>query len=71
MVLDYRDTIPAERSFNFLANIPLEEYGPCLQIKGDNSESHKHLEDITDGFSISAIKVQFVSSMFLLNFIVV
>lgn len=51
-----RNPIPADRSINFLAHIPLEEYGPCLQVKGDDQESQKELENVTDGFSVSAIK---------------
>ncbi|XP_062569587.1 vezatin-like [Saccostrea cucullata] len=48
--------LPADHSINFLAHIPLEEYGPCLQVEGDNSVSRSRLEEVTDGFSISAIK---------------
>lgn len=51
-----RNPISADRTINFLAHIPLEEYGPCLQVKGDNPESQKELENVTDGFSVSAIK---------------
>ncbi|XP_061186315.1 vezatin-like [Saccostrea echinata] len=48
--------LPVDSSINFLAHIPLEEYGPCLQVEGDNSVSLARLEEVTDGFSISAIK---------------
>lgn len=52
-----RSPISADKSINFLAHISLEEYGPCLQVKGDSQESQKELENVTDGFSVSAIKV--------------
>ncbi|XP_055999672.1 vezatin-like isoform X2 [Ostrea edulis] len=48
--------LSVDRSVNFLAHLSLEEYGPCLQVKGENSDSQKHLEEVTDGFSVSAIK---------------
>ncbi|XP_062575200.1 vezatin-like [Saccostrea cucullata] len=48
--------LPADHSINFLAHIPLEEYGPCLQVEGDSSGTLSRLEEVTDGFSISAIK---------------
>lgn len=53
----YRHPLSVDRSVNFLAHLSLEEYGPCLQVKGENSDSQKHLEEVTDGFSVSAIKV--------------
>ena len=46
-----------EGTQSYLAFVLLEDYGPCLQIDGDSPESAEKLYDVTDGFSVAALKV--------------
>lgn len=42
-----------------LALIPIEEYGPCLQVNGENSNDETELKHLTDNYSLSALKAMF------------
>ncbi|XP_069141218.1 vezatin-like isoform X3 [Argopecten irradians] len=43
-------------ALNYLAQVPVEEYGPCVQTNGKGEEGKSHLYDITDGFSVASLK---------------
>ncbi|XP_060063827.1 vezatin-like isoform X2 [Ylistrum balloti] len=43
-------------ALNYLAQVPVKEYGPCVQTDGDGEEGRSHLYNITDGFSVASLK---------------
>ncbi|XP_033746474.1 vezatin-like isoform X2 [Pecten maximus] len=43
-------------SLNYLAQVPVHEYGPCVQTDGEGEEGKSQLYDITDGFSVASLK---------------
>ncbi|OWF53233.1 vezatin-like [Mizuhopecten yessoensis] len=43
-------------ALNYLAQVPVGEYGPCVQTDGEDEEGRSHLYNITDGFSVASLK---------------
>lgn len=41
---------------NYLANLPLEQYGPFILLRGPEKE--EELKEVTDNYSLSALKVR-------------
>lgn len=47
-----------DKASTYLAHIPLEDYGPSLQLSEENNDN---LSKLTDDFSVTALKVIFLT----------
>ncbi|ESO95701.1 hypothetical protein LOTGIDRAFT_231921 [Lottia gigantea] len=56
-LLELHPLIPEVDSVcNYLASVPLSDYGPCLQLIGQQADNSLHLSQLTDGFSVAALR---------------
>jgi hypothetical protein len=46
-----------DNSSNYIANISLDEYGPCLSITLNSQEAEAKLMEATDDYALAALKV--------------
>ncbi|CAE1176241.1 unnamed protein product [Acanthosepion pharaonis] len=57
LLLEYYPLIDeVDKASTYLANIPLQDYGPSLQEVEDDDESKEKLSQLTDDFSVTALK---------------
>ncbi|KAK6175323.1 hypothetical protein SNE40_013811 [Patella caerulea] len=70
-LLELHPLIPEVDSVsNYLASVPLSDYGPCLQLIGQQADDSQHLAQLTDGYSVAALRgMNQLFSLYLSEFI--